>query len=84
MRTTHANERGRGPFLLSDWAATLPHRIDSVAHDKQGQIALMDGIGNVLTYADMINRIESIGEALRTAGSGTGSRVLVFQRATSD
>ncbi|KAL8689778.1 MAG: hypothetical protein Q9224_004564 [Gallowayella concinna] len=84
MQTTHANERGRGPRLFSDWPGTLPHRIDRVAHDHQDQIALMDGSGRVFTYAEMINRIESIGEALQTAGSGAGSRVLVFQQATSD
>ncbi|KAL8809353.1 MAG: hypothetical protein Q9200_003490 [Gallowayella weberi] len=84
MQMTNADGRGRGPHLISDWPGTLPHRIDRVADDNQDQIALMDGIGKILTYADMINRIESIGEALQTAGSGADSRVLVFQQATSD
>ncbi|KAL8801632.1 MAG: hypothetical protein Q9182_004317 [Xanthomendoza sp. 2 TL-2023] len=67
--------------------ATPLFRQMQMIHANEGgrdQIALMDGTGKVLTYADMINRIESIGEALQSAGSGAGSRVLVFQQATAD
>ena len=73
-----------GPNLISDWPETLPHRIDQVAQENQDKIALMDGIGSILTYSDMISRIEAIGEALQNAGIGAGSRVLVFQQAASD
>lgn len=40
----------------------------------------MDGTGKVLTYSNMVNQIEAIGEALQNAGVGAGSRVLVFQQ----
>jgi hybrid polyketide synthase/nonribosomal peptide synthetase ACE1 len=73
-----------GPNLISDWPETLPHRIDQVAEENQDKTAIMDGLGRVLTYADMIQRIEAIGEGLQNAGVGLGSRVLVFQQATSD
>ncbi|PGH21386.1 hypothetical protein AJ80_03303 [Polytolypa hystricis UAMH7299] len=75
---------GRGPNLISDWPGTLPHRIDQVAQQNQDKIAIMDGFDNALTYSATINRIEAISEALQNAGSGTGSRVLVFQTAASD
>ncbi|KAL8685754.1 MAG: hypothetical protein Q9224_005687, partial [Gallowayella concinna] len=81
---THANKLGYGPSLISDWPGTLPHRIDHVARANGDKVALMDGTGRDLTYGDMINRIESISEALTDAGSGAGSLVLVFQQATSD
>ena len=44
----------------------------------------MDGLGRVVAYADMISRIEAIAEALQRAAICHGSRVLVFQQATSD
>lgn len=44
----------------------------------------MDGVGDTLTYTDMCHRIEAIGEALMNAGIGPGSRVLIFQQATSN
>ena len=76
--------RALGPDLISDWPATLPHRIDQVALKNPDKTALMDGLGSSLTYTDMINRIEAIAEALSNAGVGTASRVLVFQQASSD
>ncbi|KAL9605858.1 MAG: hypothetical protein Q9179_000968 [Wetmoreana sp. 5 TL-2023] len=81
---TKAVEIGRGPSLKSDWPGTLPHRIEQVAEENQDKIALMDGIGSNLTYSDMINRIQAISEVLHNAEIGPGSRVLVFQQASSD
>ena len=45
---------------------------------------MKDGFGNVLTYHDMMNRIEALAEALQNESVGAGSRVAVFQQATSD
>lgn len=70
--------------MISDWPQTLPHRIDHVAQQYPERLALMDGTSNNLTYSDMIGRIEAIGEALQHAGVRPGSRVLVFQQASSD
>ncbi|KAL8833493.1 MAG: hypothetical protein Q9170_004238 [Blastenia crenularia] len=82
---TQAVETGRGPNLKSDWVGgTLPHRIDQVIQENQGKTALMDGITDSLTYTAMGDRIEAIAEALQNAGVGTGSRVLVFQQASSN
>ncbi|PYI00702.1 lovastatin nonaketide synthase [Aspergillus sclerotiicarbonarius CBS 121057] len=75
---------GRGYELVSDWPSTFPHRIDQVVQNNPNKTALVDGIGQDLTYSDMINRIEAIAEALQGAGIGPGSRVLVFQTAASD
>jgi len=44
----------------------------------------MDGLGNVLTYSDMIKRIEAISEALHNNSIGPGSRVLVYQQPSAD
>lgn len=81
---TQAIQIGRGSRLISQWPATLPHRIDQVAQQNGDKVALMDGFGKVLTYTGMINRIEAIAEALKHNGAGAGSRVLVFQQAASD
>lgn len=70
--------------MVSDWPATLPHRIDEIAQKNHGNVALMGGTGKVLTYSDMANRIEAISEALQNAGVGDGSRVLVYQQPAAD
>ena len=44
----------------------------------------MDDISSNMTYSDLGNRIEAMGEALRDVGIGAASRVLVFQQAASD
>ncbi|KAI1172035.1 putative hybrid NRPS/PKS enzyme [Nemania sp. FL0916] len=75
---------GRGPRLVSDWPETLPHRIDQVAQQNASKTALIDGVGNTLTYSAMSNRINAISNALQNAKIGPGSRVLVFQQAASD
>lgn len=69
---------------MSDWPVTLPLRIDQIAQQHPNSTALVDGIGQDLTYSDMVNRIEAIAEALQSAGIGHGSRVLVYQTAASD
>ena len=45
---------------------------------------MKDGLGRVLTYAEMIDRVQAIAEVLQTEGISVGSRVAVFQQATSD
>ncbi|KIL88416.1 polyketide synthase [Fusarium avenaceum] len=73
-----------GTKLVSDWPATLPHRIDQVAQNMPERVALLDGIGSILTYSDMSNRIQAISEALLAAGAGSGSRILVYQQPAAD
>lgn len=75
---------GVGPNLVSEWPATLPHRIDQVAQENPDNLALMDGLGNELTYKAMISRVEAIAKRLLMASVGPGSRVLVFQQASAD
>lgn len=75
---------GRGPKLISDWPATLPHRIDQIAQQNSSKIALKDGFGNKLTYSNLIDRIQAISEELQRGQVRTGSRVVVFQKAASD
>lgn len=70
--------------MISDWPATLAHRIDQVALKNPDKTALMDGLGSSLTYTDMMDRVEAIAEALSNVRVSTASRVLVFQQASSD
>ena len=51
---------------------------------NKDNIALNDGHGRTLTYADMTDRIEAVAEALQKAGVGERSRVLVFEDAAVD
>lgn len=74
----------QGPKLTSDWPETLPHRIDQVAQQNHHKIALADGVGNTLTYSDMMSRIHQISGALKNEGVAAGTRVLVFQEASSN
>ena len=70
--------------MVSDWPGTLPLRIDQIAEQNKDKVALMDGTGKVLTYADMANRIQAISEALQKAGVASGCRVLVYQQPAAD
>jgi hybrid polyketide synthase/nonribosomal peptide synthetase ACE1 len=81
---TSSIQAGLGPVMISDWPATLPHRIEQVAQENSEITALMDGFGHKLTYSAMTKRIEAIAEALSEAGVGFDSRVLVFQQAAAD
>ncbi|KAL9044037.1 MAG: hypothetical protein Q9214_002798, partial [Letrouitia sp. 1 TL-2023] len=74
----------KGPELASNWPGTLPHRIDQVAKENLDKVALMDGTGKVLTYSDMLGRIEAISETLQNHGVGPDCRVLVFQQPAAD
>ncbi|KAI9661732.1 MAG: putative Hybrid PKS-NRPS biosynthetic cluster [Bathelium mastoideum] len=75
---------GRGPDMRSDWPETLPHRIDQIVSKRKGSLAVKDGLGHYLTYADLSDRVEAIAQALQKQGVNEGSRVLVFQQAASD
>nr|ARP51711.1 PKS-NRPS hybrid protein [Phyllosticta cirsii] len=75
---------GCGPDMSTDWPTTLPHRIDQIASQNADKSALKDGFGNELTYKAMIDRVESIAEALLKNGAGPDSRVLVFLQASTD
>ncbi|SPO05365.1 related to polyketide synthase [Cephalotrichum gorgonifer] len=81
---SRATEIGRGPKLVSSWPPTLPLRIDEVARRVPGDVALKDGHGASLRYSDLMDRVESIAEALAQAGVGSGGRVPVFQDAAAD
>ncbi|KAH7032562.1 uncharacterized protein B0I36DRAFT_265553 [Microdochium trichocladiopsis] len=75
---------GRGLDIKSDWPATLSLRIDEIAAANSDKLAVVDDHGVELTYGQMIKRIESIAEALKSSNVGLGSRVLVFQTAAAD
>jgi len=82
---SQATTIGRGPELTSDWPATLVHRVEEMAQQYPGRVALVDGNERSLRYAAMLDRIWAISEALQQhAGVGIGTRVLVFQKATCD
>lgn len=70
--------------MKTDWPETLPHRVDQIAEERRDDVAVKDGLGRVLNYAQMIDRVEAIAEALQNEGIGADSRVAVFQQATLD
>ncbi|KAL2198349.1 BcPKS5, polyketide synthase [Corynascus similis CBS 632.67] len=59
-----ALEIGNGPTLKLEWPATVAHRIDQVIAENPNSVALKDGLGHVLTYAEMDARVETIARAL--------------------
>ena len=74
----------KGPNLVSNWPPTLPHRIDQIAEENANKDALIDGTGKVLTYSDMLGRIEVISETLQNLGVKPDCRVLVYQQPAVD
>jgi hybrid polyketide synthase / nonribosomal peptide synthetase ACE1 len=62
----------------------LLHRIDEMVREHSRSIAIKDGYGKVLTYAQMAHRIDTVATALDGAGVTEGSKVSVFQQPASD
>ncbi|KAH6637105.1 BcPKS5, polyketide synthase, partial [Chaetomium tenue] len=83
-----ALEIGTGPALNLEWPATVAHRIDEVIAQNPTAVALKDGLGNVLTYAQMDARVESIANALNVrlpnSVDGKAPVVGVFQAPSAD
>ncbi|RFN48899.1 putative polyketide synthase [Fusarium flagelliforme] len=79
-----AVDAGKVPESKSKWPPTVSHQIDQVTQNNPDKIALKDGNGNVLTYAQMGNRIDTISKALIDAGTVQGMVVGVFQEPSAD
>lgn len=75
---------GRGSYLPLEWQGTLVHRIDHVAQSHEFSPAVKDGLGNDLTFAQMIRRANSIAAALLDANIVNGLNVGVFQEPSAD
>ncbi|KAF4539204.1 Beta-ketoacyl synthase [Lasiodiplodia theobromae] len=75
---------GRVPSPEYEWPATVGHRIDEMIKKHASELAIKDGRGNVLTYAQMDERANSIAAALVENGAADGGRVGVFQNPTAD
>ena len=76
-----------GPALKLEWPATVAHRIDQVIAQHGTSVALKDGYGRVLTYAEMDSRVEAIARALRNKLPQSNDKapvVGVFQMPSAD
>lgn len=69
-----------------EWPATVAHRIDQVIAQHAHSVALKDGYGRVMTYADMDERVESIARALREQVHKSNEQAIfgVFQMPSAD
>ncbi|RFU80561.1 acyl transferase acyl hydrolase lysophospholipase [Trichoderma arundinaceum] len=73
-------ELGRGPAFSHAWPATIPQRINDIAKENQAKLAITDGNGLDLTYAEMDSLVNGIAASLDQAGA---SKVVgVFQQPT--
>ncbi|KAH7043968.1 polyketide synthase [Macrophomina phaseolina] len=75
---------GRVPSPKYEWPATVGHQIDEIIKRHTASLAIKDGRGNVFTYAQMDDRVNSIAAALIENGAADGGRVGVFQNPTAD
>ncbi|KAJ5592065.1 hypothetical protein N7537_008969 [Penicillium hordei] len=78
---------GQGSDMKLEWPATVAHRIDDMTMQHPDSVAIKDGMGAVLTYAAMDQRVESIASAIRDQLSTNDDRqqvVAVFQMPTAD
>ncbi|KAF1937576.1 putative hybrid NRPS/PKS enzyme [Clathrospora elynae] len=75
---------GRGSYLPLEWQGTLVHRIDHIAQIHESSPAVKDGLGNDLTFAQLIQRANVIAAALFDSNIPDGSNVGVFQEPSAD
>ncbi|KAL3474076.1 lovastatin nonaketide synthase [Aspergillus californicus] len=78
-----AIDLGRGPDQQSDWPATLPQRVEEIARAHPASLAVKDGEGSQVTYQEMMNKMNTIANALLDAGVKPGDRVALFQHPTT-
>ncbi|KAL8900612.1 MAG: hypothetical protein Q9207_005617 [Kuettlingeria erythrocarpa] len=79
-----AKTLGRGPKMQSEWPETISHRIAEVATQNPDKEAVKDGSGRIITYQELLRRVQAISNSLIHAGVQQGSRVAVFQQPSSD
>lgn len=75
---------GEGNTMISEWPATLVHRIDDIIKQHPDRIAVKDGNNTTLTYIELFERVQGIASALLKCGVDAGSRVSVFQDPSVD
>lgn len=66
------------------WPATVSHRIDEVIRLYTSATAIKDGYGNVLSYGQLADRMNTIAKKLLDVGAGEGTPVAVFQEPSAD
>ncbi|KAI0520879.1 polyketide synthase PksB [Xylaria bambusicola] len=74
----------KGPSLSLSWPPTISHRIDQVIKLYPSVTAIKDSYENVLTYADLADRMNTIARELKKLGVGEGTVVAVFQEPSAD
>ncbi|KAL7781092.1 polyketide synthase [Trichoderma afarasin] len=75
---------GRGESLEIDWKApTLAHRVQEIASQYAGFIAVKDGYGQQLTYAQMMQRVGQIASQLSGLPAGSYVGILLHPAADS-
>lgn len=73
-----------GSYFPLEWQGTLVDRIDHIARTHESSPAVKDGLGNNLTFAQMMQRTASVAAALLDANITNGSIVGVFQEPSTD
>ncbi|KAA8894529.1 hybrid PKS-NRPS [Sphaerosporella brunnea] len=75
---------GRGPRVHYSYRETLSGRVDATVQSNPDEIAVKDGYGNTVTYAQLAQRRNAIAAALSDAGVAVGSYVAVVCEPSSD
>jgi pseurotin A synthetase (hybrid polyketide synthase/nonribosomal peptide synthetase) len=77
---------GTGKVIDFKWPSTqtVVHRVDEWARTQPDAVAVKDLLGGVLTYRQMLARINTFAHAITNAGAEAGSSVAVFCEPTVD
>ncbi|KAK2007223.1 AMP-binding enzyme [Colletotrichum eremochloae] len=74
----------KGQFYCSSWPKTVAHRVAEMSVSYPGKLAIKDGNGTILTYADMSNRVAAIASGISRLQVRPGSVIGVFQEPTAN
>ncbi|KAI0199936.1 polyketide synthase PksB [Astrocystis sublimbata] len=80
----HALKISKGLSLKPSWPSTVGHRIDQIIKSHPSVTAIKDGHGNILTYSQLADRVNTIARKLTELGTGEGNVVAVFQEPSAD
>ncbi|KAL9106182.1 MAG: hypothetical protein Q9227_008774 [Pyrenula ochraceoflavens] len=84
MQVQAALASARGPSVKWKAPLTVSHAIESHVVESPDSMALRDGVGSRLTFAQMSERVNVIAGAMKYSNVSQGMRVAVYQEPTAD
>ncbi|KAI1808969.1 beta-ketoacyl synthase domain-containing protein [Daldinia bambusicola] len=75
---------GKGPDMKIEWEGTIIHQVERTAAEHSSSLAIKDDDGQILTYAEMMERVHQISLGLKAESIPSGSNVAMLLNPSVD